>query len=69
MLRTLSEGIEGSGSFIYNSTIVETGGELQFLPSKQLKGNLGLKDGYLLTVDGQEEGWTICEGELGEQVV
>lgn len=68
-LSTLSEGIEGHGEFIYNSTIVQTGAELQFLPSAQEHGNLALRDGYLLTVDDEAEGWVICQGELEEQVI
>ena len=69
VLRTLSDGIEGSGEYVYNSTKIETGGKLQFVPSEQDNGNLGLQFGYLLTVDGQSEGWSICEGPLEEKVV
>jgi hypothetical protein len=35
----------------------------------QAKGNLGLKDGFLLTVGGEAVGWKICDGELGQRVV
>lgn len=30
---------------------------------------LGLKDGYLLGVEGDVEGWRVCPGDLGQQVV
>ena len=33
------------------------------------KGNLGLKDGFLLTVGGEAVGWKVCDGELGQRVV
>ena len=68
-LETLSAGVGGVGEYVYNSTVAVENEELQFVPSKQRKGNLGLKDGYLLTVDGEVRGWTICDGALGEQVV
>lgn len=54
---------------VYNSTEVEKGSALQFSPSKQPHGNLGLEDGYLLTVDGKCEGWTICGGDVEESTV
>jgi len=53
----------------YNSTRVTAGSELQFLASVQPTGNIELDAGYLLTVDGQREGWTICEGELDQEVL
>ncbi|KAL1799927.1 hypothetical protein ACET3X_000269 [Alternaria dauci] len=53
----------------FNSTVVTTGSELQFLASVQPAGNIALDDGYLLTVDGQREGWTICEGDLSQEVL
>lgn len=53
----------------YNSTVVQAGKELGFDPSPETAGNLGLFDGYLLTVDGSCEGWTICTAEIGEPVV
>jgi hypothetical protein len=48
---------------------VQAGAELQFLASVQPAGNLALDDGYLLTVDGQRDGWTICEGKLEQDVL
>jgi hypothetical protein len=53
----------------YNSTRVTVGSELQFLASQQPAGNIALNEGYLLTVDGQREGWTICDGALGNEVL
>jgi hypothetical protein len=53
----------------YNSTVVGEGKELQFLASVQPAGNIALNDGYLLTVDGEQEGWTICDGALASEVL
>ncbi len=71
-LHTVAEGIDadGFGNHVYNSTgTVEDGEELIFDASTEPNGNLGLKNGYLLTVGGEEWGWTICEGPLSEDVV
>lgn len=49
---------------------MEVGKELAFLAEEQTNpGNLALSDGYLLTVNGEKEGWTICDGELGQEVL
>lgn len=48
---------------------MEAGKELQFLASAQPAGNLALNENYLLTVDGQKEGWTICAGALSTEVL
>ncbi|GAB7324252.1 hypothetical protein MBLNU13_g07603t1 [Cladosporium sp. NU13] len=68
-LETEAAGPHGIGEFEYNSTRVHAGEDLTFAPKAQPKGNLGLKDGYLLTVGGESGGWRVCEGELGQQVV
>lgn len=68
-LETEAAGPHGVGEFEYNSTRVSAGEDLMFAPAAQPKGNLGLADGFLLTVGGQSEGWKICEGDLGQQVV
>lgn len=68
-LESLAAGPHGIGEFEYNSTVVRTGEELQFAPSKQPAGNLGLRGGYLLTVGGVAEGWKVCDGELEQSVV
>ena len=68
-LSTVTTGPLGFGTYEYRSSKVKDGGELQFLPSNQTSGNLGLWGGYLLTVDGTCEGWTTCEGDFGEAVV
>ena len=39
------------------------------MASAQPAGNLALNEGYLLTVDGEKEGWTICDGALGNEVL
>lgn len=54
---------------MYNSTTVEEGKELQFLAAEQPAGNLALDENYVLTVDGQKEGWTICDGALENEVL
>ncbi|KAK3679413.1 hypothetical protein LTR78_000974 [Recurvomyces mirabilis] len=69
-LQSVAPGIEGVGVYEYNSTGgVAEGDELMFSPSAEPAGNLALKNGYLLTVDGEEEGWTICDGQLEESVI
>lgn len=68
-LESLASGPHGVGEFEYNSTAVRAGEELQFAPSKEPAGRLGLKDGFLLSVGGKATGWTICDGELEERVV
>lgn len=40
-----------------------------FEAKEQGKGNLGLEDGFLLSVGGESRGWRVCEGDLGQQVV
>ena len=30
---------------------------------------MGVKNEYLLTVDGEEKGWTICDGDLEQLVI
>lgn len=54
---------------MYNSTTVEAGKELQFLASTQPAGNLALDEDFLLTVNGEKEGWTICDGALDNEVL
>jgi len=68
-LSTMAAGPYGDTQYLYNSTVVQAGKELQFLASAQPKGNLALDDGYLLTVNGEREGWTICEGALSNEVL
>lgn len=68
-LSTIAQAPFGGARYRYNSTIIEAGKELQFLASEQPVGNLALDEGYLLTVDGQREGWTICDGALSQDVL
>lgn len=68
-LQTESYGPIGFTLEEYDSTTVTSGDELGFLPAVRTKGNLGLKDGYLLSVGGETEGWTICDGAIGQSVV
>ncbi|KAF2655892.1 hypothetical protein K491DRAFT_597974 [Lophiostoma macrostomum CBS 122681] len=68
-LHTVAPGPHGIGTYEYNSTTVTAGQELQFLASTQTAGNLALSDGYLLTVDGEKEGWMICEGQLSSETL
>lgn len=68
-LHTESYGPIGFTLEEYNSTTVTSGDEIGFLPAVQTKGNLGLKDGYLLGVSGETEGWTVCDGAIGQSVV
>ena len=68
-LSTIALAPFGGGAKLYNSTIVEAGKELQFLASAQPAGNLALDENYLLTVDGEKEGWTICAAALSNEVL
>ncbi|KAF2178793.1 hypothetical protein K469DRAFT_717772 [Zopfia rhizophila CBS 207.26] len=68
-LQTISTGPTGTDEYLYNSTKVQSCQELQFLASEQPAGNLGLDQGYLLAVDGEREGWTICLGKLDQDVL
>jgi hypothetical protein len=68
-LETEAAGPHGVGESEYNSTRVKAGEDLMFAPQAQARGNLGLADGFLLTVSGERKGWKICEGDLGQQVV
>ncbi|KAK7180271.1 hypothetical protein PSPO01_13687 [Paraphaeosphaeria sporulosa] len=69
VLSTITQGPHGIGSYRYNSTAVTAGSELQFVAQKQVSGNVGLNGGYLVTVDGEMEGWTICNSESGTDVL
>jgi hypothetical protein len=68
-LSTYAQAPFGGGIKLYNSTVIEAGNELQFLASAQPAGNLALDAGYLLTVDGERDGWTICDGPLENEVL
>jgi hypothetical protein len=68
-LSTIAQAPFGGGLKVYNSTVVEAGKELQFLASVQPAGNLALDESYVLTVDGEKEGWTICDGVLDYEVL
>lgn len=68
-LHTFASGPHGFPANVeYNSTFVEAGTELQFSGSPEPQGNLAVK-GAFLTVNGMRKGWTICAGELEQQVV
>lgn len=68
-LHTIASGPHGIGVYEYNSTAVVAGQELQFLAAPQPAGGLALSGGYLLSVNGTTNGWTICVGELEQDVV
>ena len=71
-LETEASGPHGVGEFEYNSTRVRAGEDLMFssdVDEGKAQGNLGLKDGFLLTVGGEAVGWRVCDGELGQRVV
>lgn len=70
VLHCEQQGPHGVGPEMeYNSTAVHSGSELQFLAQYQGHGDLSLKHGYLLSVNGSSVGWTICVEELGQSVV
>lgn len=45
------------------------GQELQFLARAQEGGNVGVGKDGLITVDGEAEGWTICDSSSGTDVL
>ncbi|KAF1974763.1 hypothetical protein BU23DRAFT_579529 [Bimuria novae-zelandiae CBS 107.79] len=69
VLATTTSGPHGIGSVTYNSTAVVAGQELQFMAQQQEGGNVALDGGYLVTVDGETEGWTICDSARGMDVL
>ncbi|TKA72385.1 hypothetical protein B0A49_03422 [Cryomyces minteri] len=68
VLHSPSSGPHGLGSYVYNSTAVAAGTELQFLAAAEGPGSLTLKKG-VLAVGGETDGWTICAGPLGQEVI
>ncbi|KAF2731782.1 hypothetical protein EJ04DRAFT_442275 [Polyplosphaeria fusca] len=68
-LQTLNPLPHGGDYVLYNSTTVAEGKELQFFAEVEPRGNLDLDQGYLLSVDGDSEGWTLCPGSLSARVV
>ncbi|KAI4793619.1 hypothetical protein E4T45_12534 [Aureobasidium sp. EXF-8846] len=69
VLHTPSTGPHGIGEYIFNSSDVHTGSELQFRAQYEGSGDLSLEKGYLLAVNGSTKGWTICVEELGQEVI
>ncbi|OCK83309.1 hypothetical protein K432DRAFT_291377 [Lepidopterella palustris CBS 459.81] len=69
ILHTTASGPHGFGLYEYNSTQVVQGQELQFLAAERTHGELSLRNGYLLAVNGTTKGWTICVGELEQDVI
>ncbi|KAH9820895.1 hypothetical protein Tdes44962_MAKER05086 [Teratosphaeria destructans] len=68
-LVTLQDEPMNEGPALYNSTgVLRDGQALQLAPRREPRGNLALERGYLLTVGGQEVGWSYCEGAFGEKV-
>ncbi|KAH3943385.1 hypothetical protein HBI56_110190 [Parastagonospora nodorum] len=68
-LSTVAQAPFNGGPKLYNSTVVEAGKQLQFLAAVQPTGNLALDENYLLTVNGEKSGWTICDGALDTDVL
>ncbi|GIZ37373.1 hypothetical protein CKM354_000082100 [Cercospora kikuchii] len=68
-LHTTAYGPHGNGEYDYESTEVETGEDLAFDPTPEEGSNLSLKEGYLLAVDGECTGWTICPGARQQAVI
>ena len=58
--------------FDFSSLEVREGRPLDLSSAAQRvahKGNFGLENGYLLTVNGDCEGWTLCRGAQGYRTV
>jgi hypothetical protein len=74
---TLSEGslytyttdAVGQGNYSYGTPAPAEGDELQFLRDQAGSAGLTLTGGFLLGVNGVTDGWKICEGSFGQQVV
>jgi len=69
VLHTPGQGPHGIGNYIFNSSDVHTGSELEFRAQYEGSGDLSLELGYLLAVNGSSDGWTICVEELDQRVV
>lgn len=69
VLSTTTAGPHGIGMVQYNSTNMTAGTELQFVAQAKTGGNVALDGGYLVTVDGEKEGWTICDSASGTDVL
>ncbi|KAI4755921.1 hypothetical protein E4T52_11972 [Aureobasidium sp. EXF-3400] len=69
VLHTPGKGPHGIGDYIFNSSDVHTGSELEFRTQYEGTGDLSLEKGYLLAVNGSTHGWTICVEELGQEVI
>ena len=69
VLHCEESGPHGIGEYIFNSTEIHSGSELQFRAQVEGHGDLSLANGYLLAVNGSSVGWTICVEELGQRVV
>ncbi|KAK6001879.1 hypothetical protein QM012_002369 [Aureobasidium pullulans] len=69
VLHCPEQGPHGIGDYIFNTTEVHTGSELQFRAQYEGSGDLTLEKGYLLGVNGSTTGWTICVEELGQTVI
>jgi len=48
---------------------VVAGQQLQFLRETRTAGNIALQNGYLVSVDGKNDGWTICKTERGTELL
>ncbi|KAI5356512.1 hypothetical protein Slin15195_G082630 [Septoria linicola] len=68
-LHTIAYGAHGLGEYEYESTDVDAGEELDFDPTPEEASNLSLKDGFLLAVDGDCSGWTVCSGAHSQEVI
>lgn len=55
----------------FHSVLVRPGEKLRFLGPglDEGDGGIGLKDGYLVSVGNETQGWSVCDGELGEKVL
>lgn len=53
----------------YSSGYIAEDQELKFLSGVEEGGNIDLDGGYLVTVNGEKEGWKICGGDNREKVL
>lgn len=59
----------GRGDYTFDSAPVLAKQELKFFTGQQTLGEISLKDGYLVSVGGNSDRWTICKTDRGSQLL
>ena len=70
ILQTQSSDSFGQGNYTYSSQPITSNADLEFVQDASGDGGLSfVGEGNLLGVNGSAVGWTICEGDLEQDVV